>query len=178
MYLQKYVFIDHTNSMMQINDTHQIFGFLIGLQIGMDCSRAGFAIFFTNRLLSNGVSCIPYICNLCMHSTQSHLGPDYVQVNGGWKWIVGWKWIMRKIWDGLPIDGQASTNFNYNLLSVYNSFLGAIHLSMIWPYRYYKWFSKMIINTCHFEPYQDPHDWTKTKKYVLTEIVLIEVSFK
>ena len=49
-YLQKYVFIDHTNSMMQINDTHQIFGFLIGLQIGMDYSRAGFAIFFYKQI--------------------------------------------------------------------------------------------------------------------------------
>ena len=41
-YLQKYVFIDHTNSMMQINDTHQIFGFLIGLSklvYGLYCSR-------------------------------------------------------------------------------------------------------------------------------------------
>ena len=41
-YLQKYVFIDHTNSMMQINDTHQVFGFLIGLSklvYGLYCSR-------------------------------------------------------------------------------------------------------------------------------------------
>ena len=82
-YLQKYVFIDHTNSMMQINDTHQIFGFLIGLSklvYGLYCSREHrfckkkFS-FLQTDLLSNGIGIpcsIPYICNLCMHSIHCH----------------------------------------------------------------------------------------------------------
>ena len=53
-YLQKYVFIDHTNSMMQINDTHQIFGFLIGLspKLVVTTKAAGLQFFYTDCFLT------------------------------------------------------------------------------------------------------------------------------